>query len=139
MTTMAAAQIQTRAAAPAVEYIQQAPAVEYIQAAPIQSFAAPAVEYIQAAQQVEYIKQAPRAPVAPRDLRAMGNVVSEREITVEELAANDRYAAVEAVAVQAPRQIEVQQTQVVQAIQQAPMVEYVQGAPMTTMAPRTIY
>merc|ERR1712129_6676 len=98
-------------AAPAVEYIQQAKA---IQAAPMQSFAAPAVEYIQAAQQVEYIKQAPRAPVAPRDLRAMGNVVSEREITIEELAAGDRYAAVEAVAVQAPRQIEVQQTQVVQ-------------------------
>merc|ERR1712086_381721 len=76
---------------------------------------------------------AARGQIAPRDLKAMGNIVSERVIAIEELAGMDRYAAVEAVAVQAPRQTEVQQQRVVQAIQQAPMVEYRQQ-PQVTMA-----
>jgi hypothetical protein len=96
MTTKSYGQpmLQTMAA-PAVEYIQQAPMAEYIQQAPM-------VEYIQQAPMVEYIEQ-PRvlqsAPVAPRNLLAMGNVVSERVITIDELASMDRYAEAEAVMV----------------------------------------
>jgi len=145
MTTMAAP-IQS-IAAPRMIQQAQAPLVEYVQ---------PAVEYIQAPA-VEYIQQArglqERATVAPRNLLAMGNVVSERVITIEELASMDRYTAAEAVEVQAPREIVVHQPRVeyVQAapavdyIQQQPMVEYIQPqavtmAPqmMTTMAPQTM-
>merc|ERR1719223_1470553 len=109
------------------------------------------VEYIQQAPMVEYIQQAPtiveRSPVAPRNLLAMGNVVSERVISIDELASMDRYAAAEAVMVQAPREIMVQQPQVVEYIEAAPMVEYVQAAPAVeyiqqqptvTMAPQTM-
>jgi len=130
MTTMSYGQpmMQTMAA-PAVEYIQQAPAaVEYIQQAPMVEYIqqAPMVEYIQQAPMVEYIQQAPMveyiqqprvlqsAPVAPRNLLAMGNLVSERVISIDELASMDRYAAAEAVMVQAPREIMVQQPQVVE-------------------------
>merc|ERR1712086_807843 len=140
MTSMAYGQamMQTRAAT-AVEYIQQAPAVEYIQQAPM----------------VEYVQQGTRgAQVAPRNLLAMGNVVSERVISREELASRDRYAALEPTMVQAPREMVVQQPQVTEYIQTAPRVEYVQAAPaveyiqpqtvtmapqmMTTMAPQTM-
>merc|ERR1719162_1969176 len=85
------------------------------------------------------------APVAPRNLLAMGNVVSERVISREELASRDRYAALEPTMVQAPREMVVQQPQVMEYIQTAPRVEYVQAqtvtmAPQmtTTMAPQTM-
>merc|ERR1719444_46051 len=94
MQTMAPAAVEYIQQAPMVEYIQQAPRVEYVQQAPM-------VEYIQQAPMVEYIQQAPtivdRTTVAPRDLLAMGNVVSERVISIDELASMDRYAAAEAV------------------------------------------
>merc|ERR1712086_190055 len=95
--------LQTMAAManPTVEYIQQAPMVEYMQPAC-------QVKYVQQPRVVE------RAPVAPRDLKAMGNVVSEREITIEELESMDRYAATEPTTVQAPREMVVQQPQVVE-------------------------
>merc|ERR1719444_722587 len=127
MATVSYGQPMMQTMAPAaVEYIQQAPMVEYIQQAP-------RVEYVQQAPMVEYVQQAPtiveRSPVAPRNLLAMGNVVSERVISIDELASMDRYAAAEAVMVQAPREIMVQQPQVVEYIEAAPMVEYVQAAP----------
>merc|ERR1712224_733827 len=40
---------------------------------------------------------APVPVIAERNLLAMGNVISEREITIEELAAMDRYTAAEAI------------------------------------------
>merc|ERR1712046_261000 len=95
----------------AFETVQAAPMIETVQAAPM-------VEYVQAAPVVQEVV-IPRAAV-PRNLLAMGNVVSERVITIEELAAMDRYAAAEAVMVTAPVERVVQ-----------PAVEYVQPAPVT--------
>merc|ERR1740130_1132373 len=107
------------------------------------SRAAPAVEYIQEAPMVEYIQQ-PRAiqqqsvAIKNRDLKAMGTVVSERVITIDELASVDRYAEGETVQVQAQREIVVQQPQVVEYIQQAPMVEYVQEQVVEYIQPQMI-
>merc|ERR1712106_1189855 len=130
-------------------------------AAPVTTMSAP----IQTISAPMTTMSAARGQVAPRDLKAMGNIVSERVIAIEELAGMDRYAAVEAVAVQAPRQTQVQQQRVVQTIQQPQVTmatqQFVQpamttigsapvtygaapmtigaAAPMTTMAPRTVY
>merc|ERR1719401_3172040 len=132
--------MQTKAAT-AVEYVQQPPAVEYIQAPAVEYIQqAPMVEYVQPARVVESIQKAPtivdRAPVAPRNLLAMGNVVSERVISIEELAARDRYTTAEATMVQAPREIVVQQPQVVEYIQPPPVAMAPQM--MTTVAPQTV-
>merc|ERR1712232_51349 len=62
-----------------------APMVTYATAAPVTTVAAPAV-----------------IEAGPRNLLAMGNVVSERVITIEELAQLGRYDAAEPVTVQAP-------------------------------------
>jgi len=95
----------------------------------IQSIAAPAVEYIQAAPAVEYIQAAPQVVQAgPRNLLAMGNVISERVITIEELEANDRYGAAEAVMVAAP----VLEVDRVNAFGQVVERDFVGAAPMTT-------
>merc|ERR1719379_2581774 len=90
--------------APAVEYISAAPAVEYITAPPAVEYitSAPAVEYVSPAPMAEYIQQpapvveyiAPRPQIGVggvRNLLAMGNVVSERRITPEELFAEGRF------------------------------------------------
>jgi hypothetical protein len=122
MTTMAAP-IQSMAAPMLTTQTYAQPAVEYITSAP------QVIEYAQPAPMVEYITSAPQVSAAPRDLLAMGNVVSERVISIEELASMDRYAALEAVEVQRPREIMVQQPQMVEYVQQAPMVEYVQAQP----------
>merc|ERR1719162_964574 len=141
--------------APQVEYIQQAPvAYETMVQQPAYETMVAQPQYIQS----QPMMVQPRA-VAPPNLLAMGNVVSERIITIEELASMDRYAAEEAVMVEAPREIVVQQPMVqyiqepqqVQYIQQQqPMVEYVQAAPAVeyiqqpqqfqtmTMAPQTM-
>merc|ERR1712157_268661 len=83
---------------------------------------------------VEYIQ--PRSVTtavpknSPKNLLAMGNVVSERVVTIEELASRDRYAAVEATQVAAPREIvTVQAAPTVEYVQAAPAVEYIQPAP----------
>jgi len=92
---------------------------------------------------VEYIQQ-PRAiqqqsvAIKNRDLKAMGTVVSERVITIDELASCDRYAEGETVQVQAQREIVVQQPQVVEYIQSAPMVEYVQEQVVEYIQPQMI-
>merc|ERR1719398_43648 len=69
-------------------------------AAPVSygTVAAAPVTYAAAPQVVETIA-APAVVEVPaqRNLLAMGNVISEREITIEELAARDRYAAAEAI------------------------------------------
>merc|ERR1719460_1249617 len=95
------------------------------------------VEYVQPAPMVEYVQQVPMA--APRNLLAMGNVISERVISIEELASMDRYAAAEAVTVQAPREMIVSQP-VVEYVQPAQVVEYVQPqvTELVTTAPQTI-
>lgn len=109
---------QTIAAAPAVEYIQSAPVYETVtmQAAPVTMQAAPVM--------TEMIMQ----PAAPRNLLAMGNVISERVITIEELASIDRYRAEEAVMVEAPRAMIMSQP-MVEYVQPAPAIEYIQAAP----------
>merc|ERR1719443_1358240 len=107
--TSAPMTIGTIGAAPAYETIvEQAPVVQTIvQQAPIMTTVQPA---------------------APRNLLAMGNVVSERVITIEELAAMDRYRGEEAVMVPAPREI-ITTAPIVEYVQAAPVVEYVQAAP----------
>merc|ERR1719321_2211591 len=62
-----------------------APAVEYITTAPTMVSAAPVYEEI-----IQY----PTA-IGNRDLLAMGNVVSERVVSIDELAARGAYAATE--------------------------------------------
>merc|ERR1719201_3015702 len=121
-------------------------------AAPVTYAAAP-VSYAAAPQVVETIA-APAVVEVPaqRNLLAMGNVISEREITIEELAARDRYAAAETVnigvisepVVVAPVVVE---PQIVETIAAAP-VSYTQpvtytSQPMTygtvgTMMPTTM-
>merc|ERR1719183_902772 len=87
-------------------------------AAPIQTIQAPATTVIAAQPRV--------VETVPRNLLAMGNVISERVISIEELASMDRYAAAEAVTVQAPCEMIVSQP-VVEYVQPAPVVEYVQA------------
>jgi len=91
-----------------------APAVEYVSAAPYMP--APAVEYISGG--------------APRNYLAMGNVVQERIISIEELAATGRYDAAP-VMVEPVRYIEefAQPTYIQEYVQPAPMVEYASAAP----------
>merc|ERR1711972_1164970 len=82
------------AAAPQVEYVSAAPAVEYVTAA------APQIEYVAAAPRYvsqpvveEFVIPAP-APITrggPNNLLAMGNVVSERVVTPEELFQDGRF------------------------------------------------
>merc|ERR1719183_3099534 len=90
-------------------------------AAPIQTIQAPATTVIAAQPRV--------VETVPRNLLAMGNVISERVISIEELASMDRYAAAEAVTVQAPREIIVQQPQMVEYVQAPQAVEYIQAQP----------
>jgi hypothetical protein len=133
------APMTTMMAQPAVEYITQAPQmIEYAQPAMLMSQPAVEIDRVNAYGQVverDFIQQT----VAPRNLLAMGNVVSERVISIEELASMDRYAAAEAVMVQVPREIMVQQPQMVEYVQQ-PMVEYVQAQPAVEyiQAPQTV-
>lgn len=78
--------------------------VTYASAVPAMTTAAPTVFETFAAQPAiveEFLRPAvvtaAPASVAGRNLLAMGNVISERVITIEELAAMDRYAAMEPV------------------------------------------
>jgi len=127
----------TTMAAP-MQTIQTMAAPMTTMAAPFQTYGAPMTTMIAAQPAVEidrvnaygqvverdFVQQT----VAPRNLLAMGNVVSERVISIEELASMDRYTAVEAVMVQAPREMIIERP-MVEYVQQAPMVEYVQAAP----------
>merc|ERR1711972_216248 len=98
VTTMAAPEIEYVTAAPQIEYVSAAPAVEYVTAA------APQVEYVAAAPR--YVSQPvveefviPAAPIkkgGPNNLLAMGNVVSERVVTPEELFQDGRFFEAEA-------------------------------------------
>jgi len=79
----------------------------FAQAAPMmQTYAAPAFEIDQFNAFGQVVERDFVQQVAPRDLLAMGNVISERVITIEELAASDRYGEAEAVMV-APQILEV--------------------------------
>lgn len=95
-------------------------------AAPIMSMAAPQYTSIAAPQQF--------VQPAVRDLLAMGNVISERVVTIEELAEVGRYEAAEAVEVapqivyEAPQVQYIQEPQV-QYVVQEPQVQYVEAAP----------
>jgi hypothetical protein len=81
----------TVAAAP-VSYSTAAAPMSYgtVAAAPVTYAAAPQVYETIAAPAIVEVP-------AQRNLLAMGNVISEREITIEELAARDRYAAADTV------------------------------------------
>jgi len=127
-------------AAPAITETFAAPApVSYS----TQTVAAPAVTYAAPAPAVTYAAAPIIEEVVVPNLLAMGNVISERVITIEELAANDRYAAAEAVEIAAPVVYEtvapapvVYQTMTqapvaYETIAQPSMVEYVTQAPMS--------
>merc|ERR1740130_880557 len=109
MTTMAAPMMGTTTMAAPMSFATQA---------------APMTYSTMAAPQVTYATAAP-AMVQPRglDLLAMGTVISERVITIEELADRDRYLAMEAV------EVMVQQPVMQAPIMSAPMM--MQAAPMT--------
>merc|ERR1712224_217744 len=82
---------------------------------------------------------APVPVIAERNLLAMGNVISEREITIEELAAMDRYTAAEAIDIgivtEAPAPVIVEAAPIV-----TTMAAPVMAAPMmTTMAAPVTY
>merc|ERR1712072_869588 len=80
----------TYTTAPSVEYAQPFPgeAVEYEY---VQS-ALPAVEYVQSSlPTATYVQSSYPTSIGGRDLCAMGNVVSSRVISVEELAMQDRF------------------------------------------------
>merc|ERR1712066_401871 len=144
-----APQVEYISAAPAMEYVTAAPQVEYVTAAPA------AVEYLSAP---EVIRPAPvqkTDPTVSRNLLAMGNVVSERVVSPEELFQDGRFFEAEAerapaervsamfqsapVVQAAPVVYERMQPQMVEYVSQAApvvyetmqpqMVEYVQGAP----------
>jgi len=123
-TTMAAPMIQSFAA-PAVEYIQAAPQVTYA-AAPQVTYAAPAIEIDQVNAFGQVVERDFVVQAGPRNLLAMGNVISERVITIEELEANDRYGVAEAVMV-APAVLEIDR---VNAFGQVVERDFVGAAPM---------
>jgi len=84
---------------------------------------------------------APVPVIAERNLLAMGNVISEREITIEELAAMDRYTAAEAIDIgivtEAPAPVIVEAAPIVTTaapVMAAPMITTM-AAPMTYAAP----
>jgi len=119
-------------APPAVEYVTAAPSVEYVSSAPMVQYMAPQEQYMMAPrvmqEAVEYISPVPRSQIATggvmsgasRNLLAMGNLVSERVISVEELYAEGRFA-------EAPAERAVASAPMVQTYTQ-PTVEYIQPA-----------
>merc|ERR1719157_237575 len=135
MTTMAAPQMTYGAPmmqtiqAPAVEYIQAAPLVTYA-AAPQVTYAAPAIEIDQVNAFGQVVERDFVVQAGPRNLLAMGNVISERVITIEELEANDRYGVAEAVMV-APQILEIDR---VNAYGQVVERDFVGGGFVETMA-----
>merc|ERR1712070_268153 len=95
---------------------------------------APVVEYVAPA--MEYITQAPKPLIStgPRNLLTMGNVVSERSISVDELFQSGRFFEAPAeratvAAIPAPVVYETFVEPVVEYITPAPAVEYVTAAP----------
>jgi hypothetical protein len=106
---------------PQIEYVSSAPAVEYL-TAPAVEYAAPAVEY------VEYIQQPRVLPQtgASRNLLAMGNVVSERVVTIEELYAEGRYEEAPAEMARTPApMVQTYAQPAIEYVSMAPQVEYV--------------
>merc|ERR1719201_1043751 len=101
-------------------------------AAPVTYAAAP-VTYAAAPQVVETIA-APAVVEIPaqRNLLAMGNVISEREITIEELAARDRYAAAETVNIGVISEPVVVEPAIVETIAPAPVMTYAQPVTYTS-------
>merc|ERR1719271_1667191 len=101
-------------------------------------------------QPVTYAAPVSQPVIAERNLLAMGNVISEREITIEELAAMDRYTAAEAIDIgivtEAPAPVILEAAPIVTTaapVMAAPMITTMAApvtyaAPMmTTMAPVT--
>jgi hypothetical protein len=121
------------------QYAQARAPVEYVRQAPVQEvieYVQP--QYTQARAPVEYVRQAPVQEVIEyiqpqyaqarttntvdsRNLLAMGNIVSERVITVDELAAAGRFYETE------PQYETFAAAPSVEYVVQQPMVEYVTG------------
>merc|ERR1719243_96642 len=121
-TTLGAAPV-TYGAAP-VTYVAAPVSYGTVAAAPVTYAAAPqVVETIAAPAVVEVPAQ--------RNLLAMGNVISEREITIEELAARDRYAAAETVNIGVISEPVVVEPAIVETIAPAP-VTYAQPVTYTS-------
>jgi hypothetical protein len=123
----AAPQVEYLTAAP-VEYLSAAPQVEYLTAAPQMEYftGAPQIEYVSAAPTFEYLEPAPISYVqpasraAPSNLLAMGNVVSERVVSPEELYETGRLDVI-----QGPAPTIVQSAPVMYETVQPQMIEYV--------------
>merc|ERR1719476_364109 len=122
-----------------MEYYTAAPQVEYVTAAPRYEYA-PQVEYVSAAPVTEeffvpseYVSRpvVQSMQAGPRNLLAMGNVISERVISVDELASEGRFF--EADAEREP----VRTIPAPTMIQSAPVVYETLGAPRyETMQPQ---
>jgi len=134
-TAYTGAPLLSARAAPVTYTTSAVPAVTTVAPTVIETIAAqPAVveEFVRPA----VITAAP-ASVTGRNLLAMGNVISERVITIEELAAMDRYAAMEPVNVGiVPSSFNVVETAAPVVYEQAPVVYETLAAP--TVAYETI-